>query len=119
MVVRGIGALSLAKILGVLYAVFGLIAGFIFTTVSLVGLAFAEKSGMEGLVAGLFGIGAVIILPIFYGAIGFVGGLITAGLFNLVAPLVGGLELQTDSAGPAAPTGGVGYPPASNRPTAM
>ena len=94
MVVRGIGALSLAKILGVLYAVFGLIAGFIFTTVSLVGLAFAEKSGMEGLVAGLFGIGAVIILPIFYGAIGFVGGLITAGLFNLVAPLVGGLEFR-------------------------
>ena len=116
MVVRGIGVLSLAKILGALYAVFGLIAGFFFTAVSLAGLAFADKSGMEGLLAGLFGIGAVIILPIFYGAIGFVAGLITAGLFNLVAPIVGGLELQMGAAASAIPTGGASYPQPGNRP---
>ena len=114
MIVRGIGVLSLAKILGVLYAVFGLIAGFFLTTVSLAGLAFTEQSGMEGLLAGLFGIGTVIILPTFYGATGFVAGLITAGLFNFVAPMVGGLELQLDS--PPTRAGGATYPQPGNRP---
>ena len=101
MILRGVGAISLAKILGLLYAVLGLIVGFIFTTVSLAGLAFADAGGLEGIVAGLFGIGAVVLLPVFYGAMGFVMGLITAGLFNLAAPIVGGLELQVDSVTPA------------------
>jgi hypothetical protein len=44
-------------------------------------------------------VGAVIFLPIFYGIIGFVGGLISALLYNLIARLVGGIELEVEQRG--------------------
>ena len=44
----------------------------------------------------LFGIGAPIFLPIFYGIMGFVGGLLSAWLYNIVAKWVGGIEIETE-----------------------
>jgi len=99
MVLRKIGVFSLGKVLGVLYAMFGLIAGVIISLFALVGgAAGAASSGEAGqvLVGLLLGVGAVIILPIFYGAIGFVGGIIAAALYNFTAGLVGGVELQLE-----------------------
>ena len=42
----------------------------------------------------LFGVGAIILLPIFYGFFGFVGTLIMAALFNVAAGMVGGIEVD-------------------------
>lgn len=42
----------------------------------------------------LFGVGAVVFLPIFYAIIGFLGGLIGAGLYNALAGIVGGVEAE-------------------------
>ena len=39
----------------------------------------------------MFGIGAVIILPFFYAALGFVFSFIMAVLYNIAATLVGGI----------------------------
>jgi hypothetical protein len=93
--IKRVGPLSLAKFLGCLYSFIGLIAGLIFTVlavlVSAIGAA-ASESGLP-LLGALFGVGAVIFLPIFYGILGFVGGLIVAALFNLVANMTGGLEI--------------------------
>ena len=47
-----------------------------------------------GLMGMLFGVAAVVLLPIFYGALGFVMTLIGAWLYNLVAGLGGGVELE-------------------------
>lgn len=44
----------------------------------------------------LFGVGSVIFLPIFYGVLGFVFGLLTALLYNLVARFVGGIEVEVE-----------------------
>ena len=33
-------------------------------------------------------------MPVFYGAMGFVGGLITAGLYNVIAGFTGGIEFE-------------------------
>jgi hypothetical protein len=96
MVVRRIGVLSLAKIMGALYAGFGLIAGAIFALFSIFGAAIgaaASESG-EPLLGLVFGIGAVIFMPVFYGIMGFVGGIFSAALYNLVSGYVGGLELE-------------------------
>lgn len=96
MVVRRIGVLSLAKIMGAIYAGFGLIAGAIFALFSIFGAAIgaAAAGSSEPLVGVLFGVGAVIFMPLFYGLMGFVGGIFSAALYNLVAGSLGGLELE-------------------------
>lgn len=89
MVLKRIGPISCAKISGVLYGLIGLIVGLIFSLVALVGAAIGGSGS-----SALFGIGAVIILPIFYGGLGFVGGALTAWLYNLIASRIGGLEVE-------------------------
>jgi hypothetical protein len=96
--VRRIGVFSLGKIMGLLYALLGLFLGAIFALMALFGAAFGSAiGGQEGAdaVFGLFfGVGAVIFVPIFYGLIGFIGGLLTAAIYNLIASATGGLELE-------------------------
>jgi hypothetical protein len=95
MVVKRIGPLSLAKISGVLYALVGLIVGFFFAALSLLGMAANQDAG--GAVFGaFFGVGAIVLLPIFYGLLGFVACLVMAALYNLIAGWVGGVEVQLD-----------------------
>jgi hypothetical protein len=96
MVLKRVGVMSCAKISGAMYALIGLIAGAIFALFSLVGAGFAAAAAESSspLLGMLFGVGAIIILPLFYGAIGFVGGLISAALYNWLAGIVGGIELE-------------------------
>jgi len=100
MIIRRVGVLSLGKVLGVLYAGIGLILGLIFSLLSVLGAAFGaalnDAGGPEAMFGALFGIGAIILLPILYGVLGFLSGLLTAALYNLTARLVGGLELDVD-----------------------
>lgn len=100
MIVKSIGVLSLAKVMGTIYAGLGLVFGLIFSFFALLGAAFGsafqEAAGMETLFGALFGVGAVLVLPIFYGLMGFLGGLITGGLYNVAARAVGGLRLEVE-----------------------
>ena len=43
------------------------------------------------------GIAAVIVMPIIYGVLGFIGGIISAAMYNLIAGFVGGIEMEFDS----------------------
>jgi len=45
-----------------------------------------------------FGFAALIMFPLMYGAIGFIGGLIWAALYNVVAGWIGGVELTFSTA---------------------
>ncbi len=92
MIIRKIGPLSCAKVSGVLYALMGLILGAIFSLISL-GTAAAGLDS-EGGLGFLFGAAAIIILPIFYGILGFIGGAIGAWLYNLIAGWIGGIEVE-------------------------
>jgi len=94
MIVRRMGPMSLAKLSATLYGLIGLLIGGVISLVSMVGGAMAgNEAGPMGM---LFGVAAVILLPIFYGCIGFVTSLIGAGLYNLVAGWVGGIELEVE-----------------------
>jgi hypothetical protein len=93
MVVKRVSPLSCAKIAGLLYAIMGLIFGAFVSLFGVVG-AFAAPEAEAGMIGALFGIGAVVLLPIFYGCLGFFGALITAALYNALASVVGGVEID-------------------------
>jgi len=92
-IVKSVGVLSAAKILGTLYACIGLI----FVPFGMIiALAGSAVGGQSSLLAGISGVVLAIFLPLLYGAFGFVGGLIGALLYNLVARWVGGFELELE-----------------------
>lgn len=93
MIVTRIGPLSCAKLSGTLNAAIGLIIGALVSIVALAGGFAANTSETRGLGA-LIGVGAVIILPICYGAIGFLATLVGAWLYNVLAGVVGGIEVD-------------------------
>jgi hypothetical protein len=99
MVVKRVGPLSVAKNAAVLYAVLGLIVGGLFSLAAVAGAfgsAAADDSGIGAGIAGIMGVGAIVMFPIFYACIGFVGAIIACALYNVVASLVGGIELDVE-----------------------
>jgi hypothetical protein len=94
MIVRRVGPLSFGKLMGVLYALFGLVFGALVSVISIAGGAFAPRDDANGMFGVLFGAAAIIVLPIFYGVLGFVTSLIGAALYNVVAAAVGGVEIE-------------------------
>ena len=95
MVIKRISPMSAAKLQGILGVVMGLLLGGMFSLIAIVAGSLASGDDGGGAFGGmLFGAGAVIILPIFYGVVGFVGGAIGAFVYNLAAGWVGGLEIE-------------------------
>jgi hypothetical protein len=93
MVVKRLAPMSFAKVAGLLYVLIGLLFGGLISLVSIVGGAIAPEG--EGQFMGmLFGAGAIILLPICYGVLGFVTTLIGAALYNAIASVVGGVEIE-------------------------
>lgn len=96
MVITKVNALSVAKVAAVLYAGLGLIFGALFSLIGMAGLGSAlagtEGAGFMGMI---FGVGAIIILPIFYGIMGFIVSFVSALLFNIAAGMTGGIEIET------------------------
>lgn len=108
-VIKRIGVLSLAKILGATGLLLGLLAGvpmgLFMALMSLVGGAAAASSGDDAAAGGLIGAGAgvgmalfmMIGIPLMYGALSFLFGLIYGLIINLVFSMAGGLELEIEN----------------------
>jgi hypothetical protein len=96
MVIRKVGIASVVKVAGVLYALLGFVIGVCVALFAMVGLgaAAAANDDMPGWFGSLFGIGAVIVLPILYGVMGAIGGALMSLLYNFVANITGGLEIE-------------------------
>jgi hypothetical protein len=94
MIVRRVGPLSFAKLMAALYGLMGLLFGAIVSLISIAGGALIPKDDTGGMTGALFGAAAIVVLPIFYGALGFVFSLIGAALYNAVASVVGGIEIE-------------------------
>ena len=91
-----IAPLSVAKVAFVLYGMIGLIVGVILLA-SLLGATLGMAGGDKSAVfSAVFGVGAVIIMPLFYGGFGALGALISAAIYNVVAGFVGGVEFTTE-----------------------
>ena len=101
MEVKKIGVWSAGKVSGAIYGVLGLVFGLFFALFGLLAvLVGAGSSGaQEGMMGSigmgiLGGVGSLIVLPIFYGILGLVSGLLGALLYNVVARLIGGIEVE-------------------------
>ena len=94
--VRRLGIFSVAKVFTLLYAGIGLLIGALFSLLSIVGSVLGSMIEGEAnpLLGMLFGVGAIIVLPIFYGILGFIGGVVSAALYNFCAGLIGGIEVE-------------------------
>lgn len=92
-IVKSVGVLSVAKIMGLVQACLGLIFAPFFLLIGLLGSMVGQQKTPF---AGMFGVFLALCMPIFYGVIGFLTGAIGALLYNLFAKLVGGFELELD-----------------------
>jgi hypothetical protein len=95
MVIKRIGPVSCARITGTLYAILGLLIGAVVSLTALVG-GFASRTTAGSGIAAALGMGAIVAFPILYGAIGFVSTLIGAWLYNMLAGLVGGIQMDVE-----------------------
>jgi hypothetical protein len=105
-----IGIFSLAKINATICAALGLIAGSVYGLIMLfVGSTLATLGGHNdgiGAAAGGIGLGMVgglfvfVFAVVFYAFFGFIGGAISALIYNLVARAIGGLEIEFEGGAP-------------------
>ena len=93
MTIKRVGPLSCAKVAAALYAVVGLVAG-IFVSLAAMAGAFAANEEAAGALGLVFGVGAIIVLPVVYACMGFVMTLILTALYNRIASAIGGVEVD-------------------------
>jgi len=96
------GCAASGGMLGVLYACIGLIFLPVFALAGLAG-AFAQQIQQAQNTGGppaaliaamMFGFG--IFMPVFYGVFGFIFGVISAAIYNLIARWIGGIEVEVE-----------------------
>ena len=96
------GCAASGGMLGVLYACMGLIFLPVFALAGLAGafpqqIQQAQNTGgpPAALIAAMmFGFG--IFMPVFYGVFGFIFGVISAAIYNLIARWIGGIEVEVE-----------------------
>ena len=93
MVVKRIGPLSCAKLAGTLYGIVGLCGGAVLSVVAMAG-GFAGASDESAAFGAIFGVAAIVIVPILYRGLCFLTTLIGAALYNVLAGVVGGIEID-------------------------
>ena len=84
LVMTRLGVISCAKIFGVMYFIIGLLIALPMGAIS------AITDGIAQGIAMMFG------LPIFYAALGVIGGLIMVIPYNIIAPKIGGIEYEAE-----------------------
>jgi len=101
MTIRRFGVLSVGKMHGLLMFIMGLIIGVIYGLIFIVlGAATSLGVGRDATAAGVssvaVGIGMMIGIPIMYGFLGFIMGVIGALIYNGVAGIIGGIKFELE-----------------------
>lgn len=103
MTIRRFGVFSVAKMYGLLCFVLGLIIGVIYGLFLIIfgaAMSAIAPGGNEALAGGVstvvLGVIMMIAVPIMYGLMGFIGGAISAVIYNLTAGVVGGVKFELE-----------------------
>lgn len=97
MTLKSIGVLSCGKMLGVIYAALGLLVGALMALFAFIGaLAEVQQDGQGAALPVALGMAVAMLLfiPVAYGVMGFIGGVIVAAIYNVAAGFIGGLEFE-------------------------
>jgi hypothetical protein len=94
--IRRVDPLSLVKILVFIYAAIGFVVGAFLALLAVAGTPLGPTTAESPAGNLLFGLGAIVLLPIVYGVMGAIGGLIAAVAYNIAAGLMGGLSLEVE-----------------------
>jgi len=86
---------SCGKMLGGVYAFLALIFGAFIALLSLMGVSLGGNR-QGGILALVMGVGAIVIFPITYFVFGFIGGILSALFYNIVAKVFGGIEINVE-----------------------
>ncbi|HEY5079221.1 MAG TPA: hypothetical protein VII43_05215 [Opitutaceae bacterium] len=90
--VKRIAPLKAGIMLGVIYALLGCIVLPFFLIAAMVSKATGAAGG--GMLA--LGAGFALCIPILYGCLGFIGGVLSSFIYNVVAKWVGGIEFEVE-----------------------
>jgi len=85
--IKEIDVMSLAKV----STTMGVVFGFLFGILLAIG---ATMPGMPTMIGGVIGIAAIVVLPIVYGIVGFIWGIIIAIVYNFIAKKIGGVKIK-------------------------
>ena len=101
-VLKSVGVLSIARIMGLIYGCMGLLFAPFFLLFAILGSVAGQNRNP---MAGVLGILFAMAMPFLYGLAGFVTGALGGLLYNWLSKWVGGveLELELQPAGPVAP----------------
>jgi len=91
--IKRFGVLKMAYFMGLYGIVIGLIAGLFITLFSLIGTL---PESTLGALKFIYGVGAIIFLPIFYGVMMFLSGLIFTPIINLILKIIKGIDLNIE-----------------------
>ena len=96
-IVQSVGVMSVAKIMGAIHALLGLVFVPFFLLFGLIASMAPKQNGgnTSAVAVGLVGaLVLAVIAPVFYGTIGFIFGAIGAFLYNVIAKRLGGIEVE-------------------------
>ena len=89
---KSFDVVSVGKIVGAIYAVMGFLMGLFMAA------GMSAASSIPGASSAMFvgfGVASIIIMPIVFGIMGFIGGVICAFIYNIIAGKVGGIVVNT------------------------
>jgi hypothetical protein len=91
---RRVGPVSVGKIMALIYLVMGLIFGGFALLIASVAPQPAANAPIHNFPFSVTHATALIFMIIFYPIVGFIGGVISAFIYNLAAGVIGGIEMD-------------------------
>jgi hypothetical protein len=91
--IKRVNVLSLGKMLAVINAVLGLIQGLMITSGSVMGVDMSQGQIPANSMIQQF---AIVYFPVLYAVGGFIGGVLTAFIFNHAVRFIGPLEVDIE-----------------------
>ncbi len=104
---KNIAPVQLAIVMGVMYALIGVIIALLMSPFMALMATLGGGAHNSAPFAGMGMVGALILFPIMYGILGFIGGALSAFVYNIVAGWTGGVQLTLESPVQVDPVGTV------------